>query len=80
MKPRRLDSETIVSRLATAGWTSLGSAVGEFVTRGAPMARGLGMDTGGRTLDGMAPMLADAPSTTRRPRRIARPYAPGEKR
>src|SRR5262245_1324276 len=40
MKPRRFESETIVSRLATAGATSPGSTVG-VVTGRSPWASGL---------------------------------------
>src|SRR5689334_7888189 len=51
MKPRRLDRETMVSRLATAAWTSAGSTAVVSVTGWAPMARGLGRDTGGGWLE-----------------------------
>src|SRR6478736_8816767 len=50
MKPRRLESDTIVSRSATAGATSLGSAAG-VVTTGAPLIR----DRGRATRDSRCP-------------------------
>src|SRR3954453_18602669 len=53
MKPRRLESETMVSRLAMAGATALASTVG-VVTGRAPLVR----DRGRAARDCFGPILA----------------------
>src|SRR5687768_3653090 len=51
MKPRRLLSETMVSRSRTAGATSFGSTVGVVTSRGSPLIR----DRGRAARDGLSP-------------------------
>src|SRR5215212_8966387 len=76
MNPRRLESETMVSTLATAGATSLPSRVGVCVKGGLRLGTGRGMDGS----MGGPPMLAGieghaarrAPVTLRAPWRRAK--------